>query len=124
WHLTFAVYAAEMEFVAQTLLVCRLKQAGTQVAMHLDGGTDDRAGSGIPSVFDFSVSLCLCGDKPHRFCLITSYNTILAATPTLSDSTCAACGMAKTSSICWMSSRDNPAPSLPIKIASGPESLA
>src|SRR6185369_1926396 len=80
--------------------------------------------SGVHSVFDFSVSLCLGGDKPHCFCLITSYNTILAATPTLSDSTSGTCGMATTSFISLMRSRGNPEPSLPTKIASGPAILA
>ncbi len=79
---------------------------------------------GRANVFDFSVSLCLGGDKPHCFCLITSYNTILAATPTLSDSTSGTCGMATTSFISLMRSRGNPEPSLPTKIASGPAILA
>ncbi len=94
-------------------------------AMHnglIDRHISPLARSGFPS--SIFVSLCLCGDKPHFLCLATSYNTILAATPAFSDSTCAACGMATTSSISLMRSRGNPAPSLPIKIASGPASFA
>ena len=44
---------------------------------------------------------------------------MLAATPAFSDSTLAACGIAMVSSICRITSRGKPAPSLPIKIASG-----
>src|SRR5208337_2373860 len=51
--------------------------------------------------------------------LAASYTTMLAATPALSDSTSAACGMARVSSIWRVSSRERPAPSLPMKIASG-----
>src|SRR5450631_3877166 len=113
-----------MEFVTQTLLIRRLQETWAQVAVHLDGRTDNWTRSRIFPFFDFSVSLCLCGDKPHVRCLITSYITILAATPAFSDSTCGACGIATTSSISLMISFANPAPSLPIKIASGPDSFA
>src|ERR1700694_710290 len=44
---------------------------------------------------------------------------MLAATPALSDSTCEACGIARVSAFWRVSSRDRPAPSLPMKIASG-----
>src|SRR5438105_15832185 len=70
------------------------------------------------------LSLDLCGYDPHRLCLVASYNTILAATPAFSDSTLGECGMDTTSSIALMRSRDNPAPSLPIKMTIGPERLA
>src|ERR1035441_7746123 len=70
-------------------------------------------------VLVLSVSLCLRGDTSHFRFLAASYSTILAATPALSDSTCAACGMASVSSIWRVSSRARPAPSLPMKMASG-----
>jgi len=55
--------------------------------MYFNGIPNDRAGSRIFTFFAFSVSLCLCGKNSQCFCLAISYNTILAATPTLSDST-------------------------------------
>src|SRR5262249_33674992 len=53
-------------------------------------------------------------------CLAVSYSTMLAATPAFSDSTLGECGMATISSIRAITSRDNPAPSFPIKLAIGP----
>ena len=60
-----------------------------------------------------------CDTGHSGLLLAASYNTMLAATPALSDSTCEACGIARVSSIWRVSSRDSPAPSLPMKIASG-----
>jgi hypothetical protein len=49
---------------------------------------------------------------------------MLAATPAFNDSTLAECGIAIVSSISEISSRGNPAPSLPMKIAAGLSNFA
>ena len=77
-----------------------------------------KAPESIHTILNQSFDLCKL--TCHlRLALAASYSTMLAATPALSDSTCAACGIANVSSICCMSSRDRPAPSLPMKMASG-----
>jgi hypothetical protein len=55
--LTTEVDAAQMEFVAQTFLVCRFQQSRSQVTMNFDCCTDDRAGAQVFAVLVFSVTL-------------------------------------------------------------------
>jgi hypothetical protein len=51
WH------SAEMQFVTEGLFVGGFQQSGTELTMDFDRRANDRSGSRVLLVFDFSVSL-------------------------------------------------------------------
>jgi hypothetical protein len=46
-HLPSEIHSHEMQFVTETFLICGFEKAGAEVAMDFDGGSNNRAGSGI-----------------------------------------------------------------------------
>src|SRR5260221_6080568 len=63
--LTLEGQPAQMQFVAEALLISGLQQPRTEMPMHFNGCSNDRTGSRVSLVFVFSVSLCLCGEAAH-----------------------------------------------------------